>query len=77
MIVQTAEMHGPPRYFTPDWEAAGNSVRRLAALEPALVITGHGRAMQGPEMLSALHQLADGFALIARPRGIREAALKG
>jgi glyoxylase-like metal-dependent hydrolase (beta-lactamase superfamily II) len=67
IAVQEAEMHGPPRYFTPDWDAAAASVRRIAALEPALVVTGHGRAVAGPEMLSALHRLANEFETIALP----------
>lgn len=65
IMTQEAEMHGPPRYFTPDWAAAEQSVKLLAQLELDLVVTGHGRAMQGPEMRQALHQLADNFAQIA------------
>lgn len=65
--VQEPEMHGPPMYFTIDWEASRDSVRKLAALEPELVVTGHGRAMHGPEMRAALHQLARDFDRIAVP----------
>ncbi|MDF2799697.1 MAG: beta-lactamase domain protein, partial [Devosia sp.] len=68
VMVQEPEMHGPPRYFTPDWIAAEQSVRMLAALEPELVVTGHGRAMSGSEMRGALHQLAGNFREIAVPR---------
>jgi glyoxylase-like metal-dependent hydrolase (beta-lactamase superfamily II) len=68
VMVQEPEMHGPPRYFTPDWIAAEQSVRMLAALEPELVVTGHGRAMSGSEMRGALHQLAENFREIAVPR---------
>lgn len=67
VAVQEPELHGPPKYFTPDWELAGESVRRLAALEPELVVTGHGRAMRGPSMRQALHRLADQFEQIAVP----------
>jgi glyoxylase-like metal-dependent hydrolase (beta-lactamase superfamily II) len=74
---QKSEMHGPPRYFTPDWVAAGSSVRRLASLEPNLIVTGHGRAMAGPEMLSALHRLADEFEKIALPRSKGSTARRG
>lgn len=66
--VQEPEMHGPPMYFTPDWVSAHRSVESLAALEPELVITGHGRAMAGAEMRAALHQLAREFQSIAVPR---------
>ena len=67
VAVQTPEMHGPPRYFTPDWAAAGRSVRNLAALEPELVVTGHGQAMRGQRMRAALHKLAAEFETIAVP----------
>lgn len=68
VLTQKPEMHGPPQYYTPDWDAARESVRRLAALEPELVVTGHGPAMQGPEMREALKVLARDFDKIARPR---------
>ncbi len=58
----------PPRYFTPDWQAAGRSVAQLAELEPELVVTGHGKAMQGPNMRAALHKLAQDFERIAVPK---------
>lgn len=65
---QRPEIHGPPMYFTPDWVQAHRSVERLAALEPDLVITGHGRPMQGAAMRQALHTLARNFDQIAIPR---------
>lgn len=64
---QRPELHGPPMYFTPDWGAAKTSVERLAALEPEIAVTGHGRAMQGAEMRTALHALARDFDRIAVP----------
>ncbi|WP_062016954.1 MBL fold metallo-hydrolase [Aureimonas sp. AU4] len=72
VFVQEPEMHGPPRYFTPDWASAACSARLLAALEPDLLVTGHGRAMAGPKMRAALHQLADGFERIAPPEHLRD-----
>lgn len=71
VAAQTPEMHGPPRYFTPDWQAAGVSVQRLAALSPDLLVTGHGRAMAGPDMTRALRYLAENFHEIAPPQGAR------
>jgi glyoxylase-like metal-dependent hydrolase (beta-lactamase superfamily II) len=71
VAMQTPEMHGPPRYFTPDWTAAAASVRRLAALRPDLVITGHGRAVAGPNMLAALDELAENFERLAPPEHLR------
>lgn len=67
VAVQSAEMHGPPKYFTQDWEAARTTVQRLAALEPRLAVTGHGRAMRGEEMRIALHELAQNFDAVAIP----------
>jgi glyoxylase-like metal-dependent hydrolase (beta-lactamase superfamily II) len=67
-ILQRPEMHGPPMYYTSDWDNARESVRALAALEPELVVTGHGRAMQGPEIRYALNTLARDFDEVARPK---------
>lgn len=75
--VQKPEMHGPPRYFTPDWAGAERSVRTLAALEPELVVTGHGRAAKGPSMRAALHRLADEFRTVAVPANRRGDAAAG
>lgn len=68
VITQKEEMHGPPMCYTPDWVSAAESVRKLAALEPDLVVTGHGRAMQGAEMQRALQRLAEKFEEIAVPK---------
>ncbi|MEX6506593.1 MBL fold metallo-hydrolase [Jiella sp. M17.18] len=68
---QKPEMHGPPAYFTPDWASARASVQTIAGLKPELVVTGHGRAMQGPEMQAALQNLAENFDEIAVPKGGR------
>ena len=62
------EVHGPPMYFTPDWESAHRSVEALAALEPELVATGHGLPLRGEEMRRALHELAEDFARVAVPK---------
>ena len=71
VLAQAPEMHGPPRYFTPDWVAAAASVRKIAALEPDLLVTGHGRAMAGSTMRAALQELADRFEDIAPPEHLR------
>jgi len=67
-VTQAMELHGPPMYFTIDFEAARQSVERLAALEPELVVPGHGRAMHGPELRAKLHELVQHFAEIAVPK---------
>jgi glyoxylase-like metal-dependent hydrolase (beta-lactamase superfamily II) len=67
-ITQEPELHGPPAYYTPDWIRARASVQKLAALEPEIVVTGHGRAMRGEAMRRALHTLADRFDELAVPK---------
>lgn len=67
VATQRPELHGPPMYFTPDWTRAKASVEKLAALEPELVVCGHGPAMLGAEMRAALRTLAQGFDQIAVP----------
>ena len=68
---------GPPKYFTPDWGAAARSVRALAALEPSVITTGHGRAMYGDVARKELHKLAREFWRMGMPatgRYIKQAA---
>lgn len=67
VAVQRPEMHGPPMYYTTNWENARNSVRLLASLGPDQVVTGHGPAMAGAEMRRALHDLAREFDRVAVP----------
>jgi glyoxylase-like metal-dependent hydrolase (beta-lactamase superfamily II) len=67
VATQRPELHGPPMYFTPDWESAGESVRRLSALAPELVLTGHGRPLAGHQMRNALATLARDFGQVAVP----------
>ena len=67
VMLQRTEIHGPPKYYTQDWEAAADSVRRLAALRPEIAITMHGRPLQGEPMRNALEILARDFERIAVP----------
>ncbi len=68
VAVQEPEMHGPPMYFTINWEEAGDSVRRLAALEPELGLSFHGQPLRGPALRDGLHRLAREFRDVAVPR---------
>jgi len=75
---QTPVLSGPPRYFTHDWDAAEESVRALADLEPEVLATGHGRPLRGPYMREALSTLAKNFralAVPARGRYVEEPAI--
>lgn len=57
VLVQKKEVCGPPVYLTTDWDAAFESVKKLAALNPETVISGHGTAMQGNELREGLERL--------------------
>lgn len=67
VAVQEPKMHGPPMYFTIDWQAAEESVKKLAALEPELAVTFHGQPLRGEEMRAALNRLAVEFREVAVP----------
>ena len=68
VATQRQEMHGPPAYFTQDWQAAADSVARIASLEPEVLATGHGIPMRGQAMRKELHWLARHFADVEVPR---------
>ena len=64
---QQQEVHGPPAYFTPDWQQARASVQQLADLEPQVAAAGHGIPMMGDELRRQLHELARQFDKKAVP----------
>jgi len=74
IATQSPELHGPPTYFTSDWDAAKRSVEMLAALRPLVLAAGHGRPMAGPHAADAVQELAANFDRIARPDNERRAA---
>ncbi|WP_096200448.1 MBL fold metallo-hydrolase [Bacillus sp. FJAT-45350] len=67
VLTQEQEISGPPRYLTPDWVAARESVRRLAELNPSIAVTGHGLPMAGQELTTNLDKLVNNFDEIAIP----------
>jgi glyoxylase-like metal-dependent hydrolase (beta-lactamase superfamily II) len=73
IATQKPELHGPPAYYTSDWDAAKRSVELLAALRPQTVAPGHGRPMSGPEVAESLAVLAKDFDRLARPHTERAA----
>jgi glyoxylase-like metal-dependent hydrolase (beta-lactamase superfamily II) len=71
-------LHGPPTYYTPDWEAARQSVTRLAGLGPVVAATGHGLPIIGadvPDQLDALASHFDDWARPIRGRYVRNPAI--
>jgi glyoxylase-like metal-dependent hydrolase (beta-lactamase superfamily II) len=64
---QTPELHGPPAYYTPDWDAARASVQMLATLRPRTIAPCHGLPMCGDEVSVQLQRLANDFDRVALP----------
>jgi glyoxylase-like metal-dependent hydrolase (beta-lactamase superfamily II) len=67
VATQRPELHGPPAYYTTDWDAARESVRKLAALTPSVIGPGHGQPLAGSHAAEALAELARDFDNVARP----------
>lgn len=61
VMTRRQEVWRPPAYFTPDWYAAGRSVRTLADLNPSVAATGHGLPMFGVPLRRQLENLAQNF----------------
>jgi len=61
VLLQRRKVWRPPAYYTPDWNRARRSVETLAALDPEVLATGHGRPLKGAAMRRALSDLADRF----------------
>jgi glyoxylase-like metal-dependent hydrolase (beta-lactamase superfamily II) len=60
-------LSGPPKYFTCNWASAELSVIKLAALDPEVAATGHGKPMRGEELRGALKNLSLHFKKDALP----------
>lgn len=67
VLIQKAEVNGPPRYLTTDWQAAWDSVKKLNELKPEVAVTGHGHPMSGDALADGLQNLTDRFEEIAIP----------
>ncbi|AYO58250.1 MBL fold metallo-hydrolase [Chryseobacterium sp. 6424] len=57
VLIQKEEICGPPVYLTTNWSQARESVEKLAALNPQILVPGHGTAMSGPELKSGIEHL--------------------
>ncbi|KWX71359.1 MBL fold metallo-hydrolase [Paenibacillus jilunlii] len=67
VIAQHKELHGPPAYFTTDWVEAEKSVRKLALLDPQIVLPGHGLPMAAPELSAQFAHLCKTFKELSVP----------
>ena len=61
VATQREEFHGPPAYFTCDWEAAKKSVIKLSTLKPLAAGTGHGVSVRGRDLELGLDRLTHDF----------------
>lgn len=68
VVTQRPELNGPPAYYTSDWDAARDSVQRLADLRPNVMACGHGLPMSGMDAANKLQELARDFDRVARPK---------
>jgi glyoxylase-like metal-dependent hydrolase (beta-lactamase superfamily II) len=71
VVTQRVELNGPPAYYTSDWDAARDSVMRLAELRPRVMMCGHGLPMSGDAAAEGLVNLALNFDRVARPKYAR------
>jgi len=58
MVTKRKEVCRPPVYYTPDWHEAHESVKKLADLDPEVLVAGHGVPMRGPHAMRQLERLA-------------------
>jgi len=68
VYTQKQEVHGPPAYFTPDWDAARASMELLTRMEPEVAATGHGIPMHGTALREQLAAFTPRFDTLARPK---------
>lgn len=57
VLIQKEEVCGPPVYLTTNWSQARQSVEKLAALNPQILVPGHGTAMRGSELKAGIEHL--------------------
>jgi glyoxylase-like metal-dependent hydrolase (beta-lactamase superfamily II) len=77
-LTHLSHLSGPPKYLTTNWASAKLSVIKLAALDPEVIATGHGKPMRGEEMRLELNNLSrhfDRLAIPAQGRYVNEPAL--
>jgi glyoxylase-like metal-dependent hydrolase (beta-lactamase superfamily II) len=67
VLTQEQEINGPPRYFTTDWKAARESVKKIRDLHPSVAVTGHGTPMSGDLLTENLDKLVREFDRTAVP----------
>jgi glyoxylase-like metal-dependent hydrolase (beta-lactamase superfamily II) len=67
LLPGSPDVYGPPKYLTYNWKSAAESVKKLAALDPLVIASGHGKSMRGEEVKARLRNLANHFEELAKP----------
>jgi glyoxylase-like metal-dependent hydrolase (beta-lactamase superfamily II) len=73
-ITQPPELHGPPAYFTSNWDSARRSVQLLSRLHAVVVAPGHGQPLSGAILPEKLRQLSEHFEEVTVPQNPKEQA---
>ena len=60
-VTKPRALSRPPAPFTPDWDAARQSVEHLVELEPVLIAAGHGLPVAGQDVPERLRDFAVSF----------------
>jgi glyoxylase-like metal-dependent hydrolase (beta-lactamase superfamily II) len=68
-VAQPPELHGPPAYFTSNWNDAILSIRRLSLLHPRILAPGHGKPLAGSEVEEKFEAFANNFGHDASETG--------
>ena len=68
-VAQPPELHGPPAYFTSNWNDAILSIRRLSLLHPRILAPGHGKPLAGSEVEQKFEAFANDFGRDASETG--------
>jgi glyoxylase-like metal-dependent hydrolase (beta-lactamase superfamily II) len=75
LVSQVRMFHGPPHYFTHDWNAAAESIHKLSHLRPRTVAAGHGLPMSGADVADKLTDFALRFTPPRHGRYVNDPAL--
>jgi len=67
VLIQKEEVCGPPVYLTTNWSEAKASVEKLAALDPQILVPGHGTAMIATELKAGIETLLADWDNVAVP----------
>lgn len=67
VLIQKEEICGPPVYLTTNWDTAYESAKKLASLNPDVLIPGHGTAMSGDQLRNGLTELLTNWNNVAVP----------